>query len=178
MMTLIIGGSGSGKSGFAEGRLETLSGNRKKYYLATMEVFDEEGKKRIYRHRQSRAGKGFITIEQPTEIIRALGKMEKGEKTALLECMSNLAANEMFSGKERMAAEKVVKKLRGQIAELKEELTHLVVVSNNVFEDGFLYDEGTMEYLSALGRINQELAGLADEVIEVVAGIPLVMKKG
>lgn len=178
MMTLIIGGSGSGKSAYAEEILELYTKGRKKYYLATMKAFDEEGEKKILRHRQSRAGKGFITIEQPTEIIQVLEKMHKGEKTALLECMSNLVANEMFAGEEGMDSDKLIKKLREQIGSLKEELTHLVVVSNNVFEDGLLYDEGTRQYLLALGGINEELALLAEEVIEVAVGIPLVMKKG
>ena len=54
----------------------------------------------------------------------------------------------------------------------------MVVVSNNVFEDGIQYDTGTGEYLNALGRINERLAVLADEVIEVVVGIPVILKKG
>lgn len=189
MMKLIIGGSGSGKSAYAENCVSELSGQIKKYYLATMQVFDEEGQKKISRHKELRRGKGFITIEQPVSIQEALKKMIKEEKAVLLECMSNLVANEMFTGKipecesvatgmisenEVMVTDKIV----NGIQVLKKELTHLVVVSNNVFEDGIAYDETTMEYIRALGNINERLSTMADEVVEIVAGIPILIKKG
>ena len=70
----------------------------KKSYLATMQIFDEEGRDRVERHRNLRKGKGFFTIEQPTGISCVLEKMETEDRTVLLECISNLTANEMFSG--------------------------------------------------------------------------------
>ena len=60
---------------------------------------------------------------------------------------------------------------------LNRKLTHLVIVSNNVFEDGNEYDSSTMAYIRAMGRINEKLAKMADEVIEVVVGIPVAVKK-
>ena len=54
---------------------------------------------------------------------------------------------------------------------------HGVIVTNNIFEDGAEYDDTMQQYLHALGQINQALAQQADEVIEVVAGIPVVVKK-
>jgi len=177
MMTLMIGGSGSGKSARAEDYLAAVSEGKQKYYIATMRVYDEEGEKKIERHRRLRCGKGFITIEQPTAIHEALGKMEPGERTALLECISNLAANEMFSGEEPAAAEAVTERVVEGIRRLKEGLAHLVVVSNNVFEDGIVYDETTMEYIRAMGQINEKLAAMAERVVEVVAGIPVVIRE-
>ena len=91
MMALVIGGSGSGKSSYAEELAVSLSSPAaKKYYLATMQVFGREGEQRVERHRALRRGKGFLTIEQPTEIQKAVGCMEEGERVALLECISNL----------------------------------------------------------------------------------------
>ena len=178
MMTLIIGGSGSGKSSWAENYITAVSEGKKKYYLATKRIYDEEGEKKIERHRRLRSGKGFITIEQPESIQEALGKMVQGEKTALLECISNLAANEMFSGETPIAAEAVTEKIVEGIRRLKGQLAHLVIVSNNVFEDGIAYDETTMEYIRAMGQINEKLAAMAENTVEVVAGIPVVMKQG
>ena len=60
---------------------------------------------------------------------------------------------------------------------IKEELSHLVIVSNNIFEDGKCYDSVTMAYIRAMGRINEQLARLSDEVVEVVVGIPVMVKK-
>lgn len=176
MMTLIIGGSGSGKSVYAEDYMVSISEDRKKYYIATMQIYDEEGKRKVERHRMLRGGKGFSTIEQPIDIGKAAEKMEDGERTALLECISNLTANEMFLGEIPGTEEVITEKIVGGIAVLNRELTHLVIVSNNVFEDGNVYDKTTMAYIRAMGRINQKLAEMADEVVEVVVGIPIVIK--
>ena len=175
-MTLIIGGSGSGKSAYAEDYMVSISEDRKKYYIATMQIYDEEGKRKVERHRMLRGGKGFSTIEQPVDIGKAAEKMEAEDRTALLECVSNLTANEMFSGEAPATEEVIIEKIVGGIAVLNRELTHLVIVSNNVFEDGNVYDKTTMAYIRAMGRINQKLAEMADEVVEVVVGIPIVIK--
>ena len=50
------------------------------------------------------------------------------------------------------------------------------MVTNNVFEDGRIYEETTMAYLRAMGRINAGLARRAERVVEVVCGIPLFLK--
>lgn len=176
MMTLIIGGSGSGKSAYAENYMNSISEDRKKYYIATMQIYDEEGKRKVERHRMLRGGKGFSTIEQPLDIGNAAEKLEDGDKTALLECISNLTANEMFLEEVPGTEEVITEKIVGGIAVLNREFTHLVIVSNNVFEDGNVYDKTTMAYIRAMGRINQKLAEMADEVVEVVVGIPIVIK--
>lgn len=176
MMVLVIGGSGSGKSSHAEDIVVKKFPDMKKYYLATMQVYDEEAKRRVERHRELRKGKGFLTIEQPVKIQNALEKMESGKRAALLECISNLTANEMFAQEEAKGEIQVVEDIISGIELLKENVSQLVVVSNNVFEDGVAYDETTIKYIRAMGEINQRLAMLADQVVEVVVGIPLVIK--
>ena len=196
MMVLVVGGSGSGKSSYAEKVTVSLAQESvkeitksentslsdfklnipKKYYLATMQVFDDEGRKKVDRHRKLRNGKGFFTIEQPVRISSALEKMEDGDRAVLLECISNLTANEMFSEKKTMTEIQVTENVIRDIKMLKEQTNHLVVVSNNVFEDGITYDETTTKYIRAMGKINQKLAALADRVVEVLAGIPVTLK--
>ena len=93
MITLITGGSGSGKSAYAEKYICHASnekGYKEKYYIATMQVFDDEGQRKIDRHRRLRAGKGFITIELPRDIQNAVSKLQsesslKTGRSALLE---------------------------------------------------------------------------------------------
>lgn len=177
MMTLIIGGSGSGKSEYAENYVLNYSENMERYYIATMQVYDAEGQKKVQRHQKLREGKGFQTIEQPTRLQDVLGKMPSKENVALIECMSNLTANEMFSGDGVKNENRVIKDIADAVGALKNELRHLVIVSNNVFEDGIVYDETTMAYIRAMGGINEKLAQMADEVIEVVVGIPIMIKK-
>ena len=177
MMVLIVGGSGSGKSSYAEETAVFLAQEgMKKYYLATMQVLDDEGRKKVEQHRNLRNGKEFLTIEQPTGIAGALEKMKTGNRTVLLECISNLMANEMFSEEKYKTKMQVTENVIRDIKMLKEQTTHFVVVSNNVFEDGITYDETTMEYIHAMGMINHKLAELADRVVEMAAGIPIIIK--
>ena len=179
MLVLITGGSGSGKSAYAEDYITKLSKNCRKYYVATMQVYDAEGQEKVCKHQKMREGKGFLTIEQPTDIQDAANKMEKAatiENIALLECMSNLVANEMFKEGQIRDWELVKENIIGGIEKLSKNVTDLVIVTNNVFEDGINYDETTTNYIRAMGCINQELAKMADKVIEVVVGIPSIVK--
>ena len=177
MMILVVGGSGSGKSSYAEKTAVSLAlSGMKNYYLASLLVFDDVGRKKVDRHRNLRNGKGFFTIEQPTRISGALEKMEDGDRTVLLECISNLTANEMFSEEQAVTEMQVTDNVIRDIKMLKDQTNHLIVVSNNVFEDGITYDDATTKYIQAMGKINQKLAALADRIVEVVAGIPVIFK--
>lgn len=176
MMILIIGGSSSGKSAFAEDMIVSLSKEKKNYYIATMKVYDAESEKKIERHRMLRKGKGFITLEQPVNIQNAIDKIDSRECNALLECISNLTANEMFLCDIPKDADTVAGKIVDGIKQLNDNVSQLVIVSNNVFEDGNVYDSATMEYIKAMGLINEKLGMLADSIIEVVAGIPVYIK--
>ena len=179
MMILIVGGSGCGKSAYAEKRIMELSlDGAMRYYLATMQVYGEEGRRKVQRHVELRKNKGMLTIEQTRDVSEALPKMQEGPKVVLLEDMGNLVANEMFGEDGTMTPwEIVADKIVMQLRQMNSSLDHLVIVSNNVFEDGIDYEEGTRDYLRALGKVNAELAGDAAQVVEVVAGIPLFLKE-
>ncbi len=170
MITLMTGGSACGKSSYAESLAVRLSTPR--YYLAAMQPFGEGGAQKVEKHRRMRAGKGFETIERYRDYA-SLDFAEKGG-TALLECICNLTANEMFSDDGTMSDpyEKVisgVKHIAGQC-------DNLIIITNDVGSDTGGYGEGTMRYVRALGRINIALAEMADNVYELVAGIPIVLK--
>ena len=176
MITLVYGGSACGKSQYAEDTICRLSEGKSKYYNATMQVGDdEENIERVEKHREMRKEKGFTTIERQVNVDKALDEMSDS-KNALLECVSNLVANEMFFGGEIIGKEDTVKKVKDGISKLVSGTENLVVVTNNVFESDSDYDETTLSYMYALGEINSYLATLADEVYEVVAGIPLRIK--
>ena len=98
MLILITGGSGSGKSEYAECtavKLKTGLDAKSLYYIAAMKPYGAEGAKRIERHRRQRAGKGFKTIENYTAAMPDISK----DSVVLLECLSNLTANEIFDEK-------------------------------------------------------------------------------
>ena len=169
MMILITGGSGCGKSFFAEQLCMKLSGPR--YYLAAMQPYGEEGEARIRRHRAMRDGKGFETVERYTDYA-SLKLPARG--TALLECVANLTANEMF-GSDGSVTDPVERVLSG-ISAVSDQCGTLIVITNDVGSDGVRYEASTEAYIQALGQINAALAEQADTVIEMVAGIPLFLK--
>lgn len=170
MIVMIIGGSGSGKSELAENSAVQLN-NGELVYIATMQPFDEESKDRVKRHQRMRQSKKFITIECYTGLMNV---MVENNATVLLECMSNLIANEMFS--EDGAKENTVDAVKTGIYHLAEQADNLFVVTNNIFDDGIAYDDETMRYMKMLGEINKWLCQIADKVVEVIHGIPIETK--
>ena len=175
MIVLITGGSGSGKSAFAEETVMGL-GAFPRYYIATMDCPDEETRQRILRHRKMREGKAFTTLEQPVHLEQCV-LPEKG--VTLVECISNLVANELYSPKgfaQENPTEELPAHLLQGIQQLASQCEHLVIVSNEVGSDGISYDDSTMEYIRIMGTVNAGLAAMAEEVYEVVYGIPLRTK--
>lgn len=169
MLTLVSGGAASGKSEYAESlALRSAAPNR--VYLATMEVWDEEGRVRVARHRNLRQGKGFYTVEAP----RNLERVElPANSCVLLECLSNLCANECF-GPEGFDGALI--RMTAGIDRVLAQCTDLIVVTNELFSDGITYPAETEQYLSVLSRLNCLLAAKADFVYEVVCGIPVCWK--
>ena len=187
MFHVITGGSGSGKSAFAEQcvvQYYNAKNNKENtlYYIATMEPFGEESYKKIERHREMRAGKGFYTIE----CYRNLAKQEflaqaKGS-TILLECMSSLAANEFYgrvltAGKaEEYMVNETVDELWAGVTHLQQMSDDLVIVTNEVCSEYAEVTEEMKFYKKIMGEINRKMAMDADKVTEVVYGIPVEVK--
>ena len=172
MFTLVIGGAASGKSAYAE-KLILKCGEKRRTYIATMEPFDAECRLRIEKHRQMRAEKAFETVECYTN-LSSVKLLEKG--AVLLECMSNLAANERYSPKG--AGEDAYSAILEGVEALLRQCDDLVVVSNDVFGGGSNYEGDTLAYMKLLANINRALSVRADAVCEVVCGVPYYYKGG
>ena len=172
MLALITGGSGSGKSEYAEGLVCSLGGRR--VYLATMRVSDDESRERVQRHRKLRADKQFITIEQTSNI----GKIPLlPDSDVLLEDMGNLLANIMYGPKIKRDVREIADAVLKEITDLSRICSNLVIVTNDVFSDGVEYEEETVRYMKLLAYINKETANAADFVAEVICGIPNILKE-
>lgn len=203
MLHIVYGGSASGKSSYAESFAMSLQGEGRLLYIATMYPYkwntteiDPETMQRIERHRAMRADKGFDTVECYRHVEHIVAKRQD---VLLLECMSNLLANEMYLEQdsddgglaETMSeVEKagvgmsetlspVSKKIVQALIDLSTRVQELVIVTNDVFSDGgnLTYDESTREYVKNLADINCTLAKQAATVTEVVCGIPVIVKK-
>lgn len=203
MLHIVYGGSASGKSSYAESFAMSLQGDGRLLYIATMYPYkwnttelDPETMQRIERHRAMRADKGFDTVECYRHVEHIVAKRQD---VLLLECMSNLLANEMYLEQdsddgglaETMSeVEKagvgmsetlspVSKKIVQALVNLSTRVQDVVIVTNDVFSDGgsLTYDESTREYVKNLAEINCALARVAETVTEVVCGIPVIVKK-
>ena len=170
MFYVVTGGSGSGKSAYAEDQI-LKSGCGPRVYIATMYPYDEESHARIARHRKMRAEKNFETVECYTDLSSV--KIPE-DANVLLECMSNLTANERF--RPEGAGENTVHSVMNGVRHLLDTCANLIVVANEIFSDGIRYDYGTRDYQRILGEINVQMASMADHVTEVVYGIPLTLK--
>lgn len=171
MRCLLTGGSANGKSTYAEALAAACPGPR--IYLACMRPYGAESERKIARHRQMRAEKGFVTVERYTDISHADLPARAG--VILLECLCNLTANELFDddgagsgGRDPAAAERAV--LSG-VQALSLHTDRLIVVTNEVGADGMRYGEGTVLYARLLGRLNALLAASFERVTELVCGV-------
>lgn len=189
MLHMVYGGSASGKSSYAESFAMSLQGDGRLLYIATMYPYkwntteiDPETMQRIERHRAMRADKGFDTVECYRHVEHIVAKRQD---VLLLECMSNLLANEMYLEPDADASSDmaetmspVSKKIVQALIDLSTRVQDVVIVTNDVFSDGgnLTYDESTREYVKNLAQINCALAREAATVTEVVCGIPVKIK--
>ena len=167
MLILVTGGAASGKSEFAES-LILRSKARPLVYLATMEIWDAEDRKRVARHRLLRKDKGFETVEASRHLDRVL---LPGNSAVLLECMSNICVNECFGPDGFDGAYQRI--FRG-LTHLQAQCRDLVIVSNELFSDGRTYTPESEAYKQILARLNRDVAAMADQVWEVCCGIPIL----
>jgi adenosylcobinamide kinase/adenosylcobinamide-phosphate guanylyltransferase len=166
MLTIMIGGAGSGKSAFAENYVCALPG--RKIYLATMLPRDAESRERVSKHRAQRAHLGFETLERGLDLA---GADIPADANVLLEDLSNLLANEMYE-----PDGDGMDSVRRGLDHLITSCDHLTVVTNEVFSGGADYDPESLRYMRALSDLNRWLAARADLAVEVVCGLPNVLK--
>jgi adenosylcobinamide kinase/adenosylcobinamide-phosphate guanylyltransferase len=164
---LVLGGQRSGKSRYAE-QLVTGSG-APCVYIATAAAGDEEMAGRIAAH-QSRRGSGWRTVEEPLELADAIAH-EAGEGFHLLvDCLTIWVSNLMAAGRDvEPAAAQLVAALgaaRGDVVLVSGEVG-LGIIPDNAL---------ARRYADALGLVNQRVAEVADRVVLVAAGLPLVLK--
>ena len=169
----ITGGAGSGKSEYAEQlaeRLHTEFGGPL-YYVATMNPAPRasDAAARIAKHQKRRAGRGYTTLECPTDIAQLRAQALKNA-VFLLEDLTNLYANEVY-GTSGHPHEIVT-----PLLELTQQAGSVIIVANELYSDGITYGPETDRFLRDLAGIAAALSAAADQVTEVVYGIPVQLK--
>ena len=176
-LTFIVGGARSGKSTHAE-KLALDSGGRV-LYVATMQPQDDEMRQRIAAH-QGRRPAGWQTIELPVDVGRQLEAMSPQADVILLDCVSLLVSNVLLGGAIDLdhpdadaSSARVQSEMDGLLSAIGSIPARWLVVSNEVGQ-GLVppYPMGRL-YRDLLGWANQRLAQAADEVVWMVAGIPV-----
>jgi adenosylcobinamide kinase/adenosylcobinamide-phosphate guanylyltransferase len=177
-MTLILGGARSGKSSHAQ-KLAADSG-KSVLYVATAEARDQEMATRIAAHRAERPA-NWRTLEAPVDVGEAIRASIGASEIVLVDCITLLASNIIAPLPETVSYENAEKALLDEIEALRAayaaSTAHWILVSNEVGL-GLVppYPLGR-RYRDALGRANQRLAEMADDVFFMIAGLPMALKK-
>jgi adenosylcobinamide kinase / adenosylcobinamide-phosphate guanylyltransferase len=172
-ITLIVGGARSGKSSFALKR--ALKVPEKRVFVATAVAFDQEMTARIEKHKQERET-GFVTVEESYELGRALLNLQSDTaiKIVLVDCLTvwlgNLFHYHSTNG------EKIGKKIDELFAAISGSRSDLILVANEVGLGVVPETSMGREFRDIAGRLNQEIAEIADKVYLCVCGIPVAIK--
>lgn len=176
-VVLVTGGARSGKSVYAESLFDNWRGV--KTYIATAEILDAEMSGRVRLHRERRAGRGWLDVEEPLNLPGAIAQAAPGG--ILVDCLSLWIAKLMFEA-ERLGAEVDEMEMRRHCAALAGACRkHDGMVVMVISEVGMgIVPENAMarRFRDLSGRCSQEVAGFADRVILVSCGLPLVLKDG
>ena len=167
-MTLVLGGARSGKSAYAEALFNAVGDG---LYLATAEAGDAEMAARIQAHRDRR-GDRWTTVEEPINLPGALSRHARPGRAILVDCLTLWLSNLLGAGMD----------IDEKTAHLVEGLAGLpgpVVLVANEVGLGIVPDTSLgRAFRDHAGRLNQRVAGIADRVVFVAAGLPLILKDG
>ncbi len=175
-IVFITGGARSGKSSFALKEASVIPGQ--KAYIATAEALDDEMKERIDRHKKER-GREWDTYEEPLDIPAVMSDIKNRYSAIVLDCLTLWLSN-VLSG--TGAAEDSIRGFTDELCRLKKgaggrgQGARFFIVSNEVGMGIVPDNETARRFRDLAGLLNQGVAGIADEVYLVTAGIPLRIK--
>jgi adenosylcobinamide kinase/adenosylcobinamide-phosphate guanylyltransferase len=182
---LILGGARSGKSAIAE-RIAREKGGRVTF-VATAEAHDEEMRQRILAHQAARPDT-WRTVEEPIELGRVVSDAAVESDMVVVDCLSRWVSNHLCrieppasDGEWTSVAARLTPILEREVAGIIEAArtsnATLLVVSNEVGL-GLVPDNPLGRiYRDLLGFVNRWLAAAADQVLLMVAGLPLDVKQ-
>ncbi|WP_068303835.1 bifunctional adenosylcobinamide kinase/adenosylcobinamide-phosphate guanylyltransferase [Pararhodobacter sp. CCB-MM2] len=166
-VTLVLGGARSGKSGLAE--RVTLAAGARPVYIATAQAWDDEMRERIALHRAQRDGLGWETREAPLDLVGCLAAVPV-DQPVLIDCLTLWLTNHLLAEHDLDA------KAQALLDALRDRQGVTVLVANEVGL-GIVPDNAlARRFRDAAGRLNQQVAAVADTVAFTAAGLPMVLK--
>lgn len=168
---LVIGGTRSGKSAFAEqlceqSKLDLL-------YVATSPLFpdDKEMQTRI-KHHVERRGQRWQLIEQELELAQTIKNNMCPGRAILIDCLTLWLNNLLYHDRN------VSEAIKGLTSVLDQRSGTILFITNEVGQGIVPVDKATRAFRDEQGRLNQAMAGACDQVVSVTAGIPVLLKPG
>jgi adenosylcobinamide kinase/adenosylcobinamide-phosphate guanylyltransferase len=175
-LILITGGARSGKSSFALSLAESLSPNR--LFVATCPTIDPEMAARVRRHREERQGRGWTTIERPTDLAGLFADEAAPFEVVLIDCLTLWVNNLLYADSDGTLDDSRIGELcRHWLQEAKKHAGTVICVTNEVGL-GIVPDNPlARRYRDLVGTCNQLIGRMADEAVLVSCGIPLYLKR-
>jgi adenosylcobinamide kinase / adenosylcobinamide-phosphate guanylyltransferase len=166
-VTLVLGGVRSGKSRFAVERARNFA---RVAFVATARPSDEEMAAKIRRHQKERPP-SWQTIEEPLELAQAIERGGARSDLVLVDCLTIFAANLLDLAPDQAAA-----RIDCLLAALQSAPASVLLVSNEVGSGVVPPYPAGRRFRDLLGELNQKVAAIADNVVLLVAGLPLALK--
>ncbi|MCP5363772.1 MAG: bifunctional adenosylcobinamide kinase/adenosylcobinamide-phosphate guanylyltransferase [Hyphomicrobiales bacterium] len=166
-VTLVLGGARSGKSTYAEQLAMTAETAT---YIATAEPGDAEMVERIRLHQQRR-GPRWTTVEEPLNLLSALSKQDDPSRPIVVDCLTLWLSNLMLSGRDVEAETANLAALLGDLA------GPVILVANEVGLGIVPETPLGRRYRDHAGCLNRTIAEIADRVVFMIAGLPLIVKE-
>ncbi|SJZ37225.1 bifunctional adenosylcobinamide kinase/adenosylcobinamide-phosphate guanylyltransferase [Selenihalanaerobacter shriftii] len=185
-VVLILGGARSGKSSFAEKVAGTLGG-KDVTYIATAEANDKEMEERIKKHQEDRPSE-WRTVEEPKDVAERIAELSQEAEVILLDCLTVLVSNILLQGEEfgtedyqftdgEKKSRKTLAKIEKIASKLQEAEVNIIIVSNELGQGVVPAYPLSRVYRDTVGRANQIIAEVADEVYITYAGLPVEIKE-
>jgi adenosylcobinamide kinase/adenosylcobinamide-phosphate guanylyltransferase len=170
-LMLVIGGAKSGKSRFA---LDTCNRSlEKRIFLATARAEDQEMEERIRRH-QAERGPEWVTVEEPLDLAARIRKLDNEDTLILLDCLTLWLSNLFMKYGDDQ--QRINKEIDDLVAQLSHVHGTVVAVANEVGA-GIVPDNSlARRYRDTAGFTSQSLAAVARRVVQIVAGLPILLK--
>jgi adenosylcobinamide kinase / adenosylcobinamide-phosphate guanylyltransferase len=164
---LVLGGARSGKSSFAQGQAE---GDRSSLvFVATAQAYDQEMSERIRLHQEQR-GTRWRLVEEPFALAAVVQREAAPDRTLLIDCMTLWLSNIMLRGDDVASAAE-------EVAHVLEHADGRLILVSNEVGLGLVPDYALgRRFRDAQGHLNQVLARVCQQVVFVVAGLPVPLK--